>query len=110
MRGFVHEVISLFAWIVAIAMLKLFHAQLWTGLINSFHTGSAAAAVLAFAILFLPSFIGVKLYTFFCECFCVARDEQRRAIPPSQLGSEQRGRDNRNTASRGVMHFLRYPR
>jgi len=60
-RGFVHEVISLFAWIVAIAMLKLFHVQLWTGLINSFHAGSAAAAVLAFAILFLPSFIGVKL-------------------------------------------------
>ena len=60
-RGFVHEVISLFAWIVAIAMLKLFHTQLWTGLINSFHMGSAAAAVLAFAILFLPSFICVKL-------------------------------------------------
>ncbi len=56
-RGFVHEVISLFAWIVAIAMLKLFHAQLWTGLINSFHMSSAAAAVLAFAILFLPSFL-----------------------------------------------------
>ena len=31
-RGFVHEVISLFAWIVAIAMLKLFHSQLWTGI------------------------------------------------------------------------------
>ena len=60
-RGFVHEVISLLAWLVAIAMLKLFHTQLWTGLINSFHTSSAAAAVLAFAILFLPSFIGVKL-------------------------------------------------
>jgi membrane protein required for colicin V production len=60
-RGFVHEVISLFAWIVAIAMLKLFHAQLWSGLMNSFHMGSAAAAVLAFAILFLPSFLGVKL-------------------------------------------------
>src|SRR5947209_11727568 len=60
-RGFVHEVISLFAWIVAIAMLKLFHTQLWTGLINSFHMGSAAAAVLAFAMLFLPSFLGVKL-------------------------------------------------
>ena len=30
-RGFVHEVISLFAWVVAIAMLKLFHTQLWTG-------------------------------------------------------------------------------
>ena len=60
-RGFVHEVISLFAWVVAIAMLKLFHTQLWTGLMNSFHTGSPAAAVLAFAILFVPSFLIVKL-------------------------------------------------
>src|SRR5437764_12313164 len=60
-RGFVHEVISLFAWIVAIAIVKLFYTQLWTGLINSFHLGSAAAAILAFAILFLPSFLGVKL-------------------------------------------------
>jgi membrane protein required for colicin V production len=60
-RGFVHEVISLFAWIVGIAMLKLFHSQLWTGLINSFHTSSPAAAVLAFAILFIPSYLIVKL-------------------------------------------------
>ena len=60
-RGFVHEVISLFAWIVGIAMLKLFHSQLWTGLIDSFHTSSPAAAVLAFAILFIPSFLIVKL-------------------------------------------------
>ena len=41
-RGFVHEVISLLAWIVGIAMLKLFHSQLWTGLENSFHTSPAA--------------------------------------------------------------------
>ena len=60
-RGFTHELLSLFAWIVAIAMLKLFHTQLWTGLINSFGWGSAAAAVLAFAILFVPSFVLVKL-------------------------------------------------
>src|SRR3954471_5832467 len=60
-RGFVHEVISLLAWIVAIAMLKLFHTQLWTGLINSFDFSSAAAAVLAFTILFVPSFLAVKL-------------------------------------------------
>jgi membrane protein required for colicin V production len=60
-RGFVHEVLSLFAWIVGIAMLKLFHTQLWTGLMNSFGWGSAAAAVLAFAILFVPSFVLVKL-------------------------------------------------
>jgi membrane protein required for colicin V production len=60
-RGFVHEVISLFAWIVAIAMLKLFHSQLWSGIERSFHTTSAAAAVLAFAFLFIPSFVLVKL-------------------------------------------------
>lgn len=60
-RGFVHEVISLFAWVVAVAMLKLFHGQLWTGIMNSFHSSSGAAAVLAFAILFIPSFLLVKL-------------------------------------------------
>ena len=60
-RGFVHEVISLFAWIVGIVMLKLFHSQLWTGLEHSFHSSPAAAAVLAFAILFIPSFVLVKL-------------------------------------------------
>ena len=60
-RGFVHEVMSLFAWVVGIAMLKLFHNQLWTGLENSFDFSSPAAAVLAFAILFVPSFLIVKL-------------------------------------------------
>jgi membrane protein required for colicin V production len=60
-RGFVHEVISLLAWVVAIAMLKLFHTQLWGGLINAFGWSSATAAVLAFAILFVPSFLLVKL-------------------------------------------------
>jgi len=60
-RGFVHEVISLLAWAVGIAMLKLFHAQLWRGLDNSFHTSPAAGAVLAFALLFVPSFVLVKL-------------------------------------------------
>jgi membrane protein required for colicin V production len=54
-------VISLLGWVVAIAMLKLFHTQLWSGLMHSFGWGSAAAAVLAFAILFLPSFVLVKL-------------------------------------------------
>lgn len=60
-RGFVHEVISLLAWIVAIAMLKLFHGQIWSGLEHSFHSSPAAGAVLAFAILFIPSFLLVKL-------------------------------------------------
>ena len=60
-RGFVHEVISILAWIVGIAMLKLFHTQLWGGLENTFHTSAAAGAVLAFALLFVPSFLLVKL-------------------------------------------------
>jgi membrane protein required for colicin V production len=60
-RGFVHEVISLLAWVVGIAMLKLFHTQLWNGLEGSFGASSAAAAVRAFAILFIPSFLIVKL-------------------------------------------------
>jgi membrane protein required for colicin V production len=60
-RGFVHEVLSLLAWVVAVAMLKLFHTQLWTGIQNSFDTNPAAGAVLAFAILFIPSFLVVKL-------------------------------------------------
>ena len=60
-RGFVHEVISLLAWIVAIAMLKLFHTQLWNGLTGTFGSSPAAAAVIAFAILFIPSFLAVKL-------------------------------------------------
>src|SRR5919202_641041 len=59
--GFVHEVISLFAWLVAIAMLKLFHSQLWGGIENTFHSSAASAAVIAFAILFVPSFVLVKL-------------------------------------------------
>src|SRR5690348_4003426 len=42
-------------------MLKLFHTQLWTGLENMFGFGSAGAAVLAFALLFVPSFLLVKL-------------------------------------------------
>lgn len=59
-RGFVHEVLSLFAWVVAIAMLKLFHEQLWEGLSDSVGT-SSGAAVLAFALLFVPSFFFVRL-------------------------------------------------
>ena len=59
-RGFVHELLSLFAWVAAIAMLKLFHTQLQEGLTTTVGT-SAGAAVLAFAILFLPTFVLVKL-------------------------------------------------
>ena len=59
-RGFVHETLSLLAWIAAIAMLKLFHGQLTEGLAGS-GTDGAGAAVLAFALLFIPTFVLVKL-------------------------------------------------
>lgn len=59
-RGFVHELLSLFAWVAAIAMLALFHTQLTGGLAGAVD-GYAAAAVLAFALLFVPTFIAVKL-------------------------------------------------
>ena len=59
-RGFVHEVLSLTAWIAAIVMLKLFHGQLTEGLAGT-GTDGAGAAVLAFALLFIPSFLLVKL-------------------------------------------------
>ena len=59
-RGFVHELLSLFAWVAAVAMLKLFHTQLNEGLAPVVGT-PAGAAVLAFALLFLPTFVLVKL-------------------------------------------------
>lgn len=59
-RGFVYEVLSLTAWVAAIAMIKLFHTPLSAGLTP--HVGTPeGAAVLAFALLFLPTFILVKL-------------------------------------------------
>ncbi len=59
-RGFVHELLSLFAWIVGIAVLKLFHTPVTAGLAPSVGT-DAGAAVVAFALLFLPAFLLVKL-------------------------------------------------
>jgi len=61
LRGFVHEVISLLAWVVGIAVLKLFHGQLSDGLTGTVTASPTAAAVLAFALLFIPSFLAVKL-------------------------------------------------
>lgn len=59
-RGFVYEVLSLLAWVAAIAMIKLFHTQLSGGLAHSVGTAEGAS-VLAFALLFIPTFILVKL-------------------------------------------------
>jgi len=59
-RGFVHEVLSLFAWIAAIAALKLLHSPLQERLVSGVGT-EAGASALAFALLFIPTYIAVKL-------------------------------------------------
>ena len=60
-RGFTHEVLSLAAWVAGIAALKLLHAPLQERLVDSVGT-DAGASVLAFALLFLPAYIAVKLF------------------------------------------------
>ena len=59
LRGFVHEVLSLSAWIAAIVVLKAFHTPVTAALLHAVGTPAGAAA-LAFALLFLPSFFLVK--------------------------------------------------
>jgi membrane protein required for colicin V production len=60
-RGFAHEVLALTAWIAAIVALKLLHGPLQAGLVGTVGT-EAGASALAFALLFLPTYIGFKLF------------------------------------------------
>ncbi|HEX8400351.1 MAG TPA: CvpA family protein [Allosphingosinicella sp.] len=57
-RGFVFEILSLFAWVAAIIALKLLHTPVTAALTGSIGTGSA---VLAFALVFGVVFIVGKL-------------------------------------------------
>ena len=59
-RGFVHEVLALLAWVAGIAALKFFHLPLQEMLVDP--VGSQrGAAVVAFIILFLPAYAAVRL-------------------------------------------------
>jgi membrane protein required for colicin V production len=60
-RGFAHEVLALIAWVLAIAALKLFHTPLQAALVDAVGSEPGASAV-AFALLFLPTYIAVKLF------------------------------------------------
>ncbi|QDP20117.1 CvpA family protein [Sphingomonas xanthus] len=60
-RGLTHELLSLLAWVAGIATLKLFHGPLAERLVESVGTDTGAS-VLAFALLFLPAYIAVKLF------------------------------------------------
>ncbi|WP_230480617.1 CvpA family protein [Sphingomonas sp. Leaf21] len=60
LRGFVTEVLALFAWIAIVAALKLFHiplAQALTGIVGTV----SGSAVLAFALIVGVTYIGGRL-------------------------------------------------
>lgn len=59
-RGFVAEVLSMFAWVAIVAMLKLFHVALAAKLAGTIGTASGAA-VAAFAIIAGGTYLGGKL-------------------------------------------------
>lgn len=59
-RGFVTEVLSLFAWVAIVAALKMFHVPLAAALSKSIGTPSGAA-VAAFAIIAGVTYIGGRI-------------------------------------------------
>ena len=60
-RGFTHEVLALLAWVAGIAALKLFHTSLQAKLVGPVGT-EAGASVMAFALLFLPAYVAVRMF------------------------------------------------
>ena len=59
-RGFVQEALALLAWVAAILALKVFHGQVAEAVSGATSTDAAASA-LAFAVIFLPVFLGIRL-------------------------------------------------
>jgi membrane protein required for colicin V production len=60
MRGFVQEVLSLAAWLLAVFAIRYLHTDL-TAALYSFIGTPSGAAVLAFALLLLIPYAGMKL-------------------------------------------------
>ena len=60
MRGFVHEVLALLAWVAVLVAINTLHSPLTEQLSETF-SAPAAASVLAFALLLLVPWIAVKL-------------------------------------------------
>lgn len=61
-RGFAQEFLALAAWVAAIVALKLFHEPVAQALLGT--TGTAAgASMTAFALIFLPVYVGMKLFS-----------------------------------------------
>nr|WP_314443973.1 CvpA family protein [uncultured Sphingomonas sp.] len=59
-RGFVQEALVLAAWAAGIVALILFHAPV-AEYVSSTAKGPTGAAALAFVILFLPAYVGMRL-------------------------------------------------
>jgi membrane protein required for colicin V production len=60
MRGFVQEILSLAAWVLAVLAIRLFHTDLTAWLVDVVGSPSGAG-VLAFALLLLVPYAGMKL-------------------------------------------------
>lgn len=60
-RGFVHEVLALFAWVLVVFALKLLHAPL-TQALGGLVATSAGAAVLAFVLIAGVTWFGGRLF------------------------------------------------
>lgn len=60
LRGFVHEVLALLAWVAAVLAIHFMHTPLAAGLQPMIGTESGAS-VLAFALLLLVPYAGIKL-------------------------------------------------
>lgn len=60
LRGFVHEVLRLAAWVLAVAAIYMFHTPL-TAALRDVVSGPAGAAVLAFVLLLLVPYGATRL-------------------------------------------------
>ena len=60
MRGFVQEVLSLLAWVAAVAAIRYMHTDLTAGMMD-FVGSPIAASILAFALLMLIPYAIIKL-------------------------------------------------
>lgn len=58
-RGFVHEVLALAAWVVGVAALKAFHSPVAERLVEPVGTAAGASAA-AFVLVFLPAYLAVR--------------------------------------------------
>lgn len=60
LRGFVQEVLSLAAWVLAIVAIYFLHTDL-TAIFYEYIGGASAAAVLAFAVLLLVPYLALRI-------------------------------------------------